>query len=164
MNEKPNIPGEVVPGRNYSLWTDAKVNGWLIVAALTTYAGDWWLGHHKDCPVWLRVAVALIPLPSCLLWMRKMAQWIRGMDELQRRITTETVLFAVSWTLVILTFWQRLSHAGTLEAIFQQTNWVGKVARCFPEQIGLSSYFYLTVALLGLFFFLGHAIFNRRYQ
>jgi len=157
MNNKLNVPDEVIPGRNYSFWADMKVNSWLLVAALATVAGDKWFYHHKDCPFWLRVIIALMPLPASLLWVRSIARWISGMDELHRRITLEVALFATTWTIIVIAVWLRLQQAGILEAIFGQT------AVRF-EKGSLTGYYALTLAPLFFFYFLGHSIFNRRYK
>src|ERR1035438_9505292 len=118
MNNKPNIPEEVIPGKNYSFWTDMKVNSWIIVALFTSFVTDMLLHsnvprmlhiHEQDSPVlfgflhphaenWpvaMRVIIELLPLLMCVLWVRNIARWIRGMDELHRRIMLETLLFAV---------------------------------------------------------------------
>jgi hypothetical protein len=157
MKLKRNTSEEVMPGRNYSFWADMKVNGWLMVAAVTTFFGDSWPYHHKGCPDTVRAIIALIPLPISLLWIRSAARWIRGMDESQRRITTAACLFASTWTLVVVTLWQRLNQAGTLEAIF------GKAGLNF-EKHALTGNFTLSLGLIFFLYFLANAIVNRRYK
>ena len=167
MNNKPNIPQVVMPGKNYSLWADLKLNGWIFAAWPTIFGGDLWLYNHEDCPFMLRVIIALIPLAMCLLWMRNVARWIRGMDELHRRITLEACLFAITSTFFVITAWQHLKHMGILEAIFRSSHsFLGELARGF-NLAGLTEYdFYypLAVMLLLSFYLLGHTIFNRRYK
>lgn len=173
MNNKPNDPEELVTlnPKKYSFWADMKVNGWLFASWPTIFLGDLWIFNHDDCPFMLRIIIALIPLAMCLLWIRNVARWIRGMDELQRRITLEACLFAITWTFFVITAWQHLKHEGILEAI-SRSSWIfrdsilGKLVFGF-DGAGLTEYdFYypLAVTLLCSFFFLGYTIFNRRYK
>jgi hypothetical protein len=157
MNNKPNIPDEVMLyWKNYSFWADMKVNGWLIVAALTAGVGDIWLPYNKDCPFMLRVIIALAPLPASLFWVRDVARWIRGMDELHRRITLGACLFATTCTLFVIAAWQRFKQEVIMGAIFQPS-------RLHFENIAFTEY-ELTLGLVFVFYLLGRAIFNRRYK
>lgn len=124
-----------------------KVNGWLWVAVLTSFAGEvLLLPHHKDWPVALRAVVALAPLVACLLWVRSVAQWMRGMDELQHRITTASLAFAMATTLFVIAASHLLVVAGVLPIRFQAT--AG----------------FVVIWLVVCFYIVGRAIFNRRYQ
>ena len=187
MNNKPNIPEELIPGENYSFWTDIKVNGWLIVAMLTAFVSDMLLHsnaprffhleekdwpvvfgllhpHAEDWPIVIRVIIELIPVIFSLLWARNIARWIRGMDELHRRITLEASLFAVIGTLLVVTAWHRLDKSGVLEAIFKPPS--PPLERWDYRQLAHLdlNHFVLIIGLLGGFHFLGHCIFNRRYK
>jgi uncharacterized protein YacL len=147
MINKPNIPEELAPGKYYSLRTEMKVNGWCWVAVLTSFAGECWLlPHHKDWPVILRTIVALVPLVVSLLWVRSVMGWIRGMDELHRRITVAACLFATVATLFVVAALHLLVVAGVFSARFQAT--AG----------------FVVIWLVVCFYILGQAIFNRRYQ
>jgi hypothetical protein len=165
MSNKPNIPEQLWPGKNYSFWTDMKVNSWILAVGLTTFAGDMWLYHHKDCPFMSRIVIALIPLPATLLWMRSIIRWIHGMDELHRRVTIEAWLFATTATLTIITVWRRLNQAGTLETIFPPSHFLEKIVlRIFPEKVALTDDYFLTLVSVVSFSILGHFIINRRYK
>ena len=147
MNNKPNIPEELAPGKYYSFRTEMKVNGWCWVAVLTSFAGECWLlPHHKDWPVLLRTIVALVPLMASLLWVRSVAGWIRDMDELHRRITVAACLFATIGTLFVVAALHLLVVAGVFSAKFQAA--AGFVA----------------IWLVVCFYILGQAIFNHRYK
>ena len=155
MNNKPNIPDEVFLGGNkeYSWRTDLKVNGWLMLAVLMSGASDFFFAHQvKQLDVVLRTLIALAPFFAILLWARSLAQWIRGMDELHRRITLAAVLFAVSATFFFVMAWHRLEVAGFFEAICPgRKSWdIATVGHVF--------------LLMTLFYILGHTIFNRRYK
>ena len=147
MNTKPNIPEEIAPGKDYSFWADMKVNGWCWVAVLTSFVNEvFLLPLHKDWPVEIRVVVALVPLVASLLWMRSVAGWIRGMDELHRRITLAACLFATIATLFVVTTLHLLVVAGVFPIKFQVTA------------------SFVIIWLVVCFYILGHSIFNRRYK
>ncbi len=167
MNNKLNLPQEVMPGKNYSFLADMTINGWIIASGLANFVGDLWLFNHEDCPFVLRVIIALVPLSLCLLWMRNVTRWIRGMDELHRRVTLEACLFATTWTLFVFAAWQRFKHVGILEAIFRSSDSLPAHLALGFEKGGLTEYhfnYFLAVALLFSFYSLGHFIFNRRYR
>jgi hypothetical protein len=155
MNNKPNIPDEVFLGssKEYSWRTDLKVNGWLMLAVLISGASDFFFAHRvRQFDVAWRTLIALAPFFAILLWARSLAQWIRGMDELHRRITLAAVLFAVSMTFFFVMVWHRLEVAGFFEAVCPgRKSWdIGTVGHVF--------------LLMTLFYILGHTIFNRRYK
>jgi hypothetical protein len=114
------------------------------------------------------VIIALIPPAMWLLWIRNVTQWIRGMDELQRRITLEVQLFAITWTFFVFSTWQYLKHERILEVIFRSSHsFLGKLALGFNLGGNITEYnFYypLAVVLFGSFLLLGRTIFNRRYK
>jgi hypothetical protein len=155
MNNKPNIPDEVFLGgsKEYSWRTDLKVNGWLMLAVLMSGVSDFFFAHQvKQLAVALRTLIAFAPFFAILLWARTLAQWIRGMDELHRRITLAAVLFAVSATFFFVLLWHRLEVVGFFEAICPgRKSWdIGTVGHVF--------------LLMTLFYIFGHSIFNRRYK
>ena len=147
MNSKPNLPEEIEPGSHYSFRTDMKVNAWSWVAVLTSFMGEkFLLPHHKDWPVALRAVIALVPLMASLLWVRSIARWMQGMDELHRRITQAASVFATTTTLFIVTALHLLVVAGVFPAGFQAT--AG----------------FLIIWLVVCFYIMGRNIFNRRYR
>jgi len=148
MNCKPNLPQEVEPGSGqYSIRTDIRVNGWSWAAVLTSFVGEvLLLPHHKDWPTALRAVVALVPLIASLLWVRSVMQWVRKMDELQRRITTAASVFASVTTLFVIAASHLLVVAGVFPVRFQAT--AG----------------FVIIWLVVCFYLLGRGIFNRRYQ
>ena len=52
------------------------------------------LGIATEAEVPLRAAIALIPLIASLLYVRGTARWVRGMDELHRRVALENLAAA----------------------------------------------------------------------
>jgi hypothetical protein len=104
------------------------------------------LPHHKDWPTALRAVVALVPLIASLLWVRSVMHWMRGMDELKRRITTAASVFASVTTLFVIAAWHLLVVAGFIPVRFQVT--AG----------------FVIIWLVVCFYLLGRGIFNRRYQ
>lgn len=158
MNNKPNIPDEIVLGaKAYSWRSDWKVNGWLFAAAIISALSGFIFAHAvRQWPLEWRTAIVLAEFLAIALWTRDLAVWIRGMDELHRRITTSAILFAVSATFFIMMLWHRLDHAGLFNAIFPKSRVPG------------ASWDICTVGhgflLLTLFYFIGFSIFNRRYK
>ncbi|MGH7993283.1 MAG: hypothetical protein ACREDQ_07195 [Limisphaerales bacterium] len=147
MSNKPNIPEELAPGQQYSFRKEIKVNGWCWVAVVTSFTGECWLlPHHKDWPMVWRVTIALIPLVASLLWVRSVAEWVRGMDELHRRITVAACLFATVATLFVVAALHFLVTAGVIPAHFQAT--AG----------------FVIIWLVVCFYILGQILFNRRYK
>jgi len=147
MNTKPNIPEELAPGKYYSIRTEIKVNGWCWVAVLTSFVNDvFLLPHHKDWPLAVRAVIALVPLVASLLWVRSVAGWISGMDELHRRITLAACLFATIATLFVVTALHLLVVAGVFSAKFQ------------------ASAGFVIIWLVVCFYILGQSIFSRRYK
>ncbi len=153
--EKPNIPDEIFLGgsKAYAWRTDWRVNGWLMVAVLMSGAGDFFFADQvRHLNVAGRTLIVLAPFFVLLCWMRNLARWIRGMDELHRRITLAAVLFAVSATFFFVMLWHRLEVAGFFEAICPgRRSW----------DIGTLGHGFL---LMTLFYIVGHTLFNRRYQ
>jgi hypothetical protein len=147
MNDKVNIPEELTPGKYYSFRTEFKVNGWCWVAVVTSFANEvFLLPRHKDLPVATRAMIALIPWLASLLWVRSVVVWVRGMDELHRRITLAACLFATSATIFVIAALHLLVVAGVLS---------GK----FPAEAG-----FVVIWLVACFYLLGQQIFNRRYK
>jgi hypothetical protein len=147
MSNKVNIPEELAPGKYYSFQTELKVNGWCWVAIATSFINEVvLLPRHKDLPVAARAVIALIPWLASLLWVRSAARWIRGMDELHRRITLAACLFATSATIFVITALHLLAVAGVLSGKFQ-------------AQAG-----FIVIWLVVSFYVLGQEIFNRRYK
>jgi hypothetical protein len=147
MKNKVNFPEEVEPGHHYSFRTDLRVNGWSWLAVLTSFAGEvFLLPQHKNWPVAWRAVIALAPLIASLLWVLSIARWMRGMDELQRRITQAAAVFATVATLFIVTTSHLLVVAGVFPARFQAT--AG----------------FVVIWLIVCFYIWGRHIFGRRYQ
>lgn len=157
MNNKPNVPGEIFLGdAEYSWRAEWKVTGWLSVATIISGLADVMFPHVvRQWPLAGRIAVPLAEFAAILLWARGLNRWIRGMDELHRRITSASVLFAVSATFFVLMLWHRLDSAGLFNAVFGQPRGGGSWDICTVAHGFL---------LLTLFYFAGHKIFNRRYQ
>jgi hypothetical protein len=157
MNNSPNIPDEIFLGqKKYSWRADWQVNGWLFVATLISSFGDI-IFHHAvwQWPLAGRVALELAQFLALALWARNLTRWIRGMDELHRRIVTSTVFFAVSVTFFVLLLWHRLDTVGFFNAIFGQPKGGGSWDICTVGHGFL---------VLTFFYFTGFAIFNRRYK
>lgn len=147
INEKVNIPEELAPGKHYSFQTELKVNGWCWVAVVTSFVNEiFLLPSHKEMPVAARAALALVPWLASLLWVRSVALWVRGMDELHRRTTLAACLFATSATIFVITALHLLVVAGVFSVKFQ-------------AEAG-----FVVIWLVVCFYLLGQQIFNRRFK
>lgn len=128
----------------------------MILAFLTDLPGIYLTEHHKDWPLAVRAVIALIPLMASLLYVRSTARWVRGMDELHRRIALEAFLFATVAYLFLTAGWFLLNHAGIMDAIAQTTG-------LHLERMPFANCT-LIICLTYVFFGVGYSIFNRRYQ
>ncbi len=84
----------------YSCGMDLRLNAWL-ACATALYVLDLLLVRRN--PEWsagVRAAFALAPLAPGMLYIRSWLRFIRGMDELQRRIQLEAWLFAAIGTVL----------------------------------------------------------------
>jgi hypothetical protein len=153
MNNKLNLPGEVDPRTNdFSIRAQWRVNHWAFAAILLSAIGDLLLHYVKEAAAWpvpLRFFVALGPLLPAVLYVRSLRQWLRGMDELDRRITIQICLFAVTATFFLTIALESLGVWGLAEKgihILDGHSW------------------WLQAVPLTCFYLLGTMIFNRRYK
>jgi hypothetical protein len=155
MNNKPNLPEEIMFGPSYSLRANLKANTWAFVAMLLSLAGDVLLARHNDWGASSRAVIAMVPMLVSALWVRDFARWMKGMDELHQRMTLEACLFATVVTLFIVTTWHLLDQAGFFQAYF------------IPERLNSHLHFNTAsfpISLVLAFYFVGYAQINRRYK
>jgi hypothetical protein len=145
---EPILSEAVWPRRSYPLAADLKLNAWAFVAVATAVISRSLLHHHPGWDDAGRAGVALLPLLPSLLYARRLAGWMRGMDELQRRIQAGAGLFAVTGTLFVATGLSLLGSAGVLEGTR------------FDRGLGWEG----TFAVLAGHFILGNVLANRRYR
>src|SRR6266404_279725 len=130
MTNRPILPESVRPGKHYSFQADMKLNAWAFVAVLVSIVARSLVQQHPDWGTPLQSVVALTPLLPSLLYLRSIARWIGGMDELQRRIQLEACLFATTATVFLRTSLDLLGGTGTLQSIRLQhgLGWEGTFA------------------------------------
>ncbi|HEY3761237.1 MAG TPA: hypothetical protein VGN23_05770 [Verrucomicrobiae bacterium] len=161
MNTKPNIPDEIGlwTGKPYSLRDCFKAGaGWMMLVYLTDVPGSYLMAHHPEWPIALRIIIALIPIAAALLYVRGVVQWIRGMDELHRKITLTAFGFATVTYLFLAAAWSQLmDRAGIFENIFDLSRLQAL------ERMPFSNCSFI-VALTWVLFCMGFTIFNRRYK
>jgi hypothetical protein len=158
MNEKPNLPEEIMFGPSYSLRANLKANTWAFVAMILSLVGDIWLARHPDWGASSRSVIAMVPLLVSAFWVRDFGRWMQGMDELHRRLSLEACLVATVTTLFIVTTWHLLDQAGFFQAYFQAY---------LPKQLHLGSHFHTAsfpISLVLGFYFLGYFQISRRYR
>ena len=99
--EKPNLMESVQPcSGQYSVKTDLRLNAWLAVASVVWIVDLALLKKHPEWNPLLRGVLALAPLLPGLLYVRSCMRFIRGLDELQRRVQSEAVVFAAMGTVI----------------------------------------------------------------
>lgn len=100
--DKPNLMESVEPhSGQYSIKIDLRLNAWLGVATVV-YLVVLTLNHqHREWNPLLRGSLALAPLTPGLLYVRSWMRFIRGLDELQRRIQLEAFLFTAMGTVLL---------------------------------------------------------------
>jgi hypothetical protein len=182
MSNKPNDPEECINPKKVSLWTDAKVNYWLVIALVVGLANEI-LFHpigppldgvlREDFLTWpagIRILIESVPLLAGLLWARSMARFIRGMDELHRRTVVEAWLFSALATIGFISIWPLLDAAGISGSVYYATHFHGEFTdkpHFFPVLwllLDKPPSIFLTLFLLNAFYILGFFILIRRYK
>ena len=85
----------------YSFRSDLRLNTWLGVAAVAYVAILFLLKHHPEWSPAMRAILALVPMAPGLLYVRTCMRFIRGMDELQRRVQLDAFLFVLLGTVIV---------------------------------------------------------------
>ena len=96
----------------YSFKKDLRLNAWLLVATAVYVAVLVPLKNHPEWPPLTRCVLTLLPLIPGMLYLRSCLRFIRGMDELQRRIQLEAWLFASLGSLIVGTVINALNANG----------------------------------------------------
>ena len=148
MTNTPTLPETVRPGKHYSFAADMKLNAWALVAVAVSIVARELLKHNRNWGALMQSVVALTPLLPSLLYLRSIARWIGGVDELQRRIQVEACLFATTATVFLRTALDLLGGIGILQStrLRHGLGWEG------------------TFAAIIVFYILGNIVLNRRYR
>ena len=156
MNTKPNNPDElIIIDRQFSLRTAWRTCRWLFLAVIISIVCDMiYLKEIKQWPMGWRIAIVLVKFSILLLWVLDVRKWIRGMDELQRRITLSAFQFGVSATLFFMLLWRSFERIGFFDA-----NWG-------PPPNGTWGIYGIPYAylLLSTFYGFSYLFFKRRYK
>lgn len=100
--EKPNLFESVAScSGQYSFKRDLRLNAWLGVTVVVYLSTLLLLSAHREWSPLVRGVVALSPLLPTLLYLRDWIRFVRGMDELQRRVQVEAALFASLGTVFV---------------------------------------------------------------
>ncbi len=157
MKNTQNIPDELIMFEKEFSWRTAwKVCKWWFIAFAISAVCDMIFPEvKKQWPLALRVAVVLAEFLALVLVLFDAAKFVRGMDELQRRIALAALFFSVSASFFFFLLWLRLEREGFFNAVFGPPPVNGTW--------GISSVAHACV-LLGGFYGLGFLIFKRRYK
>ncbi len=146
---KPNVIESVQSGSaQYSPKANWKLHAWLVVMAVVAVISDYVLRHNPGWSSLVRAVCALSPLLPCLMWVRSWARFIRGMDELQRRIQIESRLVACLGALLVIIAINALNIYGIALPTF------------FSRGLG----FMPAIILTGIIWRIASAVINRRYE
>lgn len=159
MNAQPNLPEDIGFGK-MNLWGSCRGSlkagaVWMFAVYLTDIPGEWLIRHHPDWPLALRALIALLPLVASVLYVRGIVQWIRGMDELDQRVTLGAFLFGVTLYLVLSAGWALLIRGGVFTAL--------DLTRWHLERIPFNDCTFI-LCMTYLFAGLGYSLCNRRYK
>ncbi|HMD54806.1 MAG TPA: hypothetical protein VKJ65_09680 [Phycisphaerae bacterium] len=157
MNDKLNVPDDIAWGKQEYSWRMYwKVNGWLVAATLISGLSEMMFPFVVNhWPLWARLSIVAAEFFAILLWIRAVVRWIRGMDEMHRRITTSAILCGLSATFFFMMLWHRLDRAGLFAVIFPKPKNGGSWDIC-NIAIGF--------LLLVIFYGVAQTILNRRYK
>jgi len=145
---KPNTFESVQPcSGQYSFKKDLRLNTWCFVATVVYLVALYLRQGNPEWSPLTRGLLALTPLVPGLLYVRSIMRFVGGMDELQRRIQFEALLFAALGTLFVGTIINTLNASGVS---------LGKL----QHGLGLGSAFLVTFFL----WLVGTAIANRRFK
>jgi hypothetical protein len=106
-----------------------KLNIWTAVAIFLAALGRWLL-QETDLAPEIRAGVLLVPLIPSGFYVLAIFRWIRGLDELQRRIQHEAWFFSTVGTILVLTALNLLSPSGALanSRLAHGLGWEGRYA------------------------------------
>jgi hypothetical protein len=127
-----------------TLGASLRLNAWGLVALGVAVAASRTLHFHPDWAKEWRIAVALAPLAPLVLYLRAGMRWLHGLDEMQRRIQYEAIIYAAAGTGLAVLALDLLATAGCMPAI----------------HFGLEGLYALAFAL----WILGSLISNRRFR
>ena len=145
--EKPNVFESVWPcSGQYSFKRDLRLNAWLAVTMLVYLGQLYVLRENAGWTPLGRSAVALLPLIPFLLYIRSWVRFVRGLDELQRRVQGEAYMFAAWGTLIVGIILATLNQEGAINLA--------------PHGLGLGGVLFLVWPL----WLVGVAIANCRYK
>jgi hypothetical protein len=182
MNNKPNDPEDCINLKRNSWRTDTKVNYWFFIAVAVGMANAI-LFHpigppldgvlREDFLIWpagIRLIIESVPLLAGLLWPRSWTRFIRGMDELHRRITIQAWLIAALATIGFISIWPMLDAAGISGSVYYATHFHGEFTdkpHFFPVLwllLDKPPSIFRILWLLYAFFIPGYFILIRRYK
>jgi hypothetical protein len=158
MNTKPNLPEEIGLGKWMGSWRGSWNRGgaaWMFVVYLTDVPGAWLLQHHAGWPLALRLLISLVPLAATFLYVRGLARWIRGLDELDRLVVLSSFIFGTTVYLFLAVTWPLLARAGVFAAL--------NLTHFHLDLMPFSNCTF-AICLTYLLASIGYTFFKRRYQ
>jgi hypothetical protein len=158
MNHPSPVPDELIMFDKQFSWRTAwKVCKWWLFAFILSAMCDILFPQMvKQWPLAWRMMIVCVEFLAVLLFYFDAVNWLRGMDELQHRITVAALFFSVAASFFVFVLWLRLEREGVFTAVFGppfSTNGTW----------GITSVAHACV-LLGGFYGIGFLVFKRRYK
>jgi hypothetical protein len=113
---KQLLPDAVLARRPYLFFGDPRLALWALLAVASAALVRWYINPMLGLPASGRLAVSLAPLIPAYLYARRLIRWMADLDEMQRRIQQEALIFAAMWTVFLRMALDLVQASGWLNA------------------------------------------------
>ena len=132
----------------YPFFADMRLNLWALVAIGSAITVRWWRHESVGQIGPSSLAISLVPLIPAHFYARRLIRRIADLDEMQRRMQQDALVFAAMWTIFLRMALDLAHGSGYLDT------------PRFSHGLGVEG----TFAAMCLLYMLGCAIANRRYR
>ena len=94
----------------------------MMLVFATDIPGLWFLGRHSEWPLVIRLVISLLPVIASVLYVRSIALWTRGMDEMHQQLVRKAFLLAIVSFLGLSMAWEFLKRTDLFDMIVRTTN------------------------------------------
>jgi hypothetical protein len=145
---KQLFPDAVGASRPRLFFGDKRLTLWASLAVGSAFAIRLYRHETPGQTGLLPLTLSLLPLIPAYLYARRLVGWIADLDEMQRRIQKDALIFAAMWTVFLRMALDHVRAAGYF------------TAPSFGQDIGVDG----TFAVMCFLYMLGCVVANRRYQ
>ncbi len=146
--DKRIFPDAVYERRPYVFFGDRRLAVWALLAVGSALAMRWLRHEAPGQRGWWLVVLSLTPLIPAHQYARRLIRWMADLDEMQRRIQQDALVFAAMWTVFLRMALDLIQAAGHLNA------------PPFGQGLGVEG----TFAAMCFLYLLGCVVANRRYR